>query len=254
VSRGPSKTQRQALAFLVVAGRPLDVTRELLPLLGLEPTKSARVSLLRAMRLLERRGVLAITTSASGNGGWSRPQAEARGDGYQELLTMAELTRARSLLGGKTGELAKPSAPPAKKPAASKETLTFGEKIRARRLNTPGAARTRFVKATAPPAEVVRLQRQLRLPHGWTVSPSMHWADYNDPEPHVLQCSFVVSRPDQAARGFVFMERVGEAIWRMAARPVKRGRTVELEPGEWVEDPVFSAERLQNIIKETLAR
>jgi hypothetical protein len=253
VSRGPSKTQRQALAFLVAAGKPLDVTRELLPLLGLEPTKAARVSLLRAMRLLERRGVVAITTSASGNGGWSRPQAEARGDGYQELLTMAELTRARSLLGA---EVAKPRAPGPRTPA-KKETLTRGERMRERHaawLRTPGAARRRFEQETKPPAEARVLASRLRLPRGWSAGPSMHWADYNDPEPHVLQCSFVVRRPDRAIGGFVFMERVGEAIWRMAARPVKRGRTVELEPGEWVEDPVFSAERLQNIVKETVAR
>lgn len=51
------------LAFLVEANRPLDVTRELAPMLALPNTKSMRVSLLRAARSLEQRGLVRLSRS-----------------------------------------------------------------------------------------------------------------------------------------------------------------------------------------------
>ena len=61
MSRGLSSQQRQLLATLVVAKRPLDATRELGPLVGMPATDSGRRSLLRAVRLLAKRGLVTIT-------------------------------------------------------------------------------------------------------------------------------------------------------------------------------------------------
>ncbi len=92
MSRGPSKRQREALALLVTEKRSLDVTAELLPALGLEPTDSSRRSMLRALRLLERRGLVTLERVPSGRGGWPRLLATAR-PGARGELTGAELQR-----------------------------------------------------------------------------------------------------------------------------------------------------------------
>lgn len=78
MTRGLSIRQRQALALLVNEKRPLDVTGEILPTLGLEATDSARRSVLRAFRLLERRGLVNLERVPSPRGGWPRVLATAR--------------------------------------------------------------------------------------------------------------------------------------------------------------------------------
>lgn len=94
MSRGPSKRQRQALALLITEKRSLDVTAELLPMLGLDSTDSTRRSTLRALRLLEERGLVALERVPSTRGGWARIMATARGGAAGEL-TGAELQRAK---------------------------------------------------------------------------------------------------------------------------------------------------------------
>lgn len=84
MSRGLSQRQRQALALLVAHKRFLDVTAELLPMLGDDPTDSRRRSLLRALRLLEQRGLVTLEKTPSGRGGWPRLLAAARPDAEGE--------------------------------------------------------------------------------------------------------------------------------------------------------------------------
>jgi hypothetical protein len=103
MGHGPSEQQRRALALLVAAPRPLDVTAELLPLLGEQPTKSARVSLLRAMRLLERRGLVSLSRHPSPRGGHGIVLASPQGTSYQSVLTAPELKRARADMTGLGG-------------------------------------------------------------------------------------------------------------------------------------------------------
>ena len=84
MSRGLSERQRTALATLVVAKRPLDVTRELGPLIGMPQTESGRRSLLRAVRSLAERGLVAITRAP--RQGWPAVLVEAGPHAYGELL------------------------------------------------------------------------------------------------------------------------------------------------------------------------
>jgi len=93
VSRGPSPRQREALALLVTHKRSLDVTGELLPMLGETATDSSRRSLLRALRLLERRGLVTLERVPSGRGGHPRVLAAA-GAGARDELYGADLQRA----------------------------------------------------------------------------------------------------------------------------------------------------------------
>jgi hypothetical protein len=83
MSRGLSARQRQVLATLVVAKRPLDVTRELGPLVGMPETDSGRRSLLRAVRLLAQRGLVEITRQPAQ--GWPAVLAQAAPGAIGEL-------------------------------------------------------------------------------------------------------------------------------------------------------------------------
>jgi hypothetical protein len=108
VSRGPSARQREALAVLVASKRSLDVTGELLPALGLEPTDVTRRSMLRALRLLERRGLVTLDRVPAERGGHPRLLASARAGARGELRG-GDLQRARgsspSLKGESEGTL-----------------------------------------------------------------------------------------------------------------------------------------------------
>jgi len=84
MSRGLSSQQRQLLATLVVAKRPLDATRELGPLVGMPATDSGRRSLLRAVRLLAKRGLVTITREP-GRQGWPAVMVEATPGAVGEL-------------------------------------------------------------------------------------------------------------------------------------------------------------------------
>lgn len=95
MSRGPSSRQRRALALLVTHKRSLDVTAELLPMLGDDPTDSSRRSLLRALRLLDGRGLVTLERVPSQRGGWPRLLAAARPGAQGELLG-GDLQRARA--------------------------------------------------------------------------------------------------------------------------------------------------------------
>ena len=95
MSRGLSRRQRQALALLVAQKRSLDVTSELLPELGLDANEVSRRSMLRALRLLERRGLVTLERAPSPRGGWPRMIASARSGAYGEL-TGAEVQRAKA--------------------------------------------------------------------------------------------------------------------------------------------------------------
>ena len=66
------------MALLLVAGRPLDVTGETAVILGEPDTRSARVSMLEAVRALERRGLVELERAPSPNGGWGRLLVSAR--------------------------------------------------------------------------------------------------------------------------------------------------------------------------------
>src|SRR5579862_3582551 len=92
VSRGLSRQQRRALSILVRAHRPLNATRELGPLLGSPATESGRRSLLRALRLLEQRGLIRLESRAADNGGHS--VFAAANPGARGELTAADLWRA----------------------------------------------------------------------------------------------------------------------------------------------------------------
>lgn len=98
VSRGLSSRQARLLAILVVARRPLDVTGELGPMLGEPESKSGRASLLRAVRLLESRGLVALQHRPAPRGGWPRLLASARPGAEGELLAR-DLQQARALAG-----------------------------------------------------------------------------------------------------------------------------------------------------------
>ena len=95
MSKGLSTRQRRLLALLVVSKRPLDVTGEASVILGEPDTRSARVSLLQAVRSLERRGLVTIETEPNPHGGWGRILATARA-GAEGELTGADLHRAGS--------------------------------------------------------------------------------------------------------------------------------------------------------------
>jgi len=94
MSRGPSRRQRQVLALLVTEKCSLDVTAELLPMLGLEVTDVTRRSQLRALRLLEQRGLVTLERVPSERGGHPRVLASAR-PGARGELTAAELQRTK---------------------------------------------------------------------------------------------------------------------------------------------------------------
>jgi hypothetical protein len=78
MSRGLSRRQRKVMAILDAAERSLDVTKQLLPALGLPASSVSRRSLLRAMRSLEQRGHVAITYEPDPRGGHPRVLASAQ--------------------------------------------------------------------------------------------------------------------------------------------------------------------------------
>ena len=92
VSRGLSNQQRRALSMLVRAHRPLNATRELGPLLGSPATDIGRRSLLRALRLLEQRGLVRLESRPAVSGG--RTVFVAANPGARGELTAADLWRA----------------------------------------------------------------------------------------------------------------------------------------------------------------
>jgi hypothetical protein len=94
MGRGLSARQRRLLALLVVSKRPVDVTAEATHILGEADSRTARVSLLRAVRSLERRGLVTVERKTDPRGGWGRIVASAR-DGAAGELTGADLQRAR---------------------------------------------------------------------------------------------------------------------------------------------------------------
>lgn len=94
MSKGLSARQRRLLALLVVSKRPIDITSEASVILGAPDTRSARVSLLQAVRSLERRGLVTIDTEPDPRGGWGRILATAR-PGAEGELTGTDLQRAR---------------------------------------------------------------------------------------------------------------------------------------------------------------
>ena len=83
MGRGLSAQQRQLLATLIVAKRPLDVTRELGPLVDAPATDSGRRSLLRAVRSLAARGLVELTRTP--RQGWPAVVATARPGAVGEL-------------------------------------------------------------------------------------------------------------------------------------------------------------------------
>jgi hypothetical protein len=95
MGRGLSERQRSAVAALIEARRPLDVTRELGPLIGMPNADSGRRRLLRAMRLLEARGLVRFTCGPKGQRcGWGAVLAEGDAHASGELLG-ADLHHAR---------------------------------------------------------------------------------------------------------------------------------------------------------------
>jgi hypothetical protein len=92
MGRGLSRRQRRALGILVLAHRPLNATRELGPLFGSPASDSGRRSLLRALRLLERRGLVRLERRPASGGG--RTVFAAANAGAKGELTGAELWRA----------------------------------------------------------------------------------------------------------------------------------------------------------------
>lgn len=98
MSRGLSRQQREVVALLVTAKRSLDVTGEVLPMLEIEPTDSARRAMLRAVHSLEARGLVSVEKAPAGRGGWPTTLATAR-RGASGEVTGADLHRARTILG-----------------------------------------------------------------------------------------------------------------------------------------------------------
>jgi hypothetical protein len=94
MGRGLSTRQKRLLALLVVAKRPLDLVSEATEILGEEDSRSARVSLIRAARSLERRGLVMIERTSDPRGGWGKIIVSAR-EGAEGELTAPELQRAR---------------------------------------------------------------------------------------------------------------------------------------------------------------
>jgi hypothetical protein len=94
MSRGLSARQKRLLALLVVSKRPLDVTGEASVILGGPDTRSARVSLLDAVRSLERRGLVEVERAPDPRGGWGKVVVAAR-PGAAGELTGANVQRAR---------------------------------------------------------------------------------------------------------------------------------------------------------------
>jgi hypothetical protein len=95
VGRGLSSRQRRLLALLVVSRRPLDVTGEAAHILGEPDTRSARTSLLDAVRSLEQRGLVTVERVPRTGGGWGKVLVAAR-EGAIGELTAADLQRASS--------------------------------------------------------------------------------------------------------------------------------------------------------------
>jgi hypothetical protein len=94
MGRGLSKRQKRLLSLLVVAKRPLDLIGEATEILGETDTRSARVSLIRAARSLERRGLVKVERIPDPRGGWGKILVSALG-GAEGELTGADLQRAR---------------------------------------------------------------------------------------------------------------------------------------------------------------
>jgi hypothetical protein len=94
MGRGLSNRQKRLLALLVVAKRPLDLMGEATEILGEPDSRSARVSLIRAARSLERRGLVKVERDPVRRGGWGRILVSAV-DGAEGELTGADLQRAR---------------------------------------------------------------------------------------------------------------------------------------------------------------
>lgn len=82
------------LSILVISKRPLDVTGDLLPMMGLPDTRSRRVSLLHAARSLEQRGLVRLSRS-EGERGWGRVLAEAN-EGANGMLRPRDVQQAKA--------------------------------------------------------------------------------------------------------------------------------------------------------------
>jgi hypothetical protein len=94
MGRGLSNRQKRLLALLVVAKEPIDLAGEATTILGDPDTRSAQVSLRRAARSLERRGLVKVERVPDPRGGWGKLLVSA-GEGAVGELTGAELQRAR---------------------------------------------------------------------------------------------------------------------------------------------------------------
>ena len=94
MGRGLSKHQKRLLALLVVAKHPVDLMGEATEILGEPDTRSARVSLRRAARSLERRGLVKVERTPDAKGGWGKMLVSAL-NGAEGELTGADLQRAR---------------------------------------------------------------------------------------------------------------------------------------------------------------
>jgi hypothetical protein len=94
MGRGLSKRQKRLLALLVLAKRPLDLMDEATEILDEANTRSAKVSLIRAARSLERRGLVKVERTPEPRGGWGKILVSAL-DGAECELTGADLQRAR---------------------------------------------------------------------------------------------------------------------------------------------------------------
>jgi hypothetical protein len=99
MGQGLSSRQKRLLALLVVSKRPLDLIGEAAAILGEPESRAARVSLRRAARSLERRGLVRVERSADPGGGWGKLLVSATA-GAEGELTFPDLQRTRRLLAG----------------------------------------------------------------------------------------------------------------------------------------------------------
>lgn len=211
VSRGLSRRQRLILDVLGAADRPLHVTGELGPAIGMPRTPAGTRSLISAVRSLERRGQAAVTTEPRPGGGQPLLYAAARNGAV-------EVTGADVQHGGTTA-------------AANHRKVT----------DTPRQTRTRcdpddlYERLALPPALLELQAETLRLiPADWEcrayISNGFNDTDVDGTLTVLAVLDVVRWRTVDGVRAG---DGIATAYWQMHARPVAIGGRTEYELDPW---------------------